>query len=269
MDPNLLSTISNLPEPVPVCGYQIMPFTPGQLVQHVLGMIRSRKGGWVLALNLDLVARGVRQPEYKALICKADITVADGHPLVWGMKKNGMQKTLFQRCTGSDLTQKLLHLVSPLDCAIIGGKDPRSALINEGLDPAAGWSIFDGMVKIEPGIADTLKPYIEDRHLVFVALGVPKQEQLIEILRPLYPETTFIGVGGSFEFLAGITNRAPVWMQDRGLEWLYRLASEPKRLWRRYLIEYVPGGIALLKDVRHYKKLNRNKMNGMKADSSD
>lgn len=57
-----------------------MPFTPGQLVQHVLGMIRSKKGGWVLALNLDLVARGVREPAYASLIRDADIIVADGHP---------------------------------------------------------------------------------------------------------------------------------------------------------------------------------------------
>ena len=261
--------MTSSPEPISVCGYTITPFTPGQLVQHILGMLRAKKGGWILALNLDLVARGVREPSYSALIKDADITVADGHPLVWAMKKNGSHDEVLQRCTGSDLTQKLLHIIPPLDCCIIGGKNPRQALINEGLDPAGGWSIFDGMVTIGPEIVESLKPYLEGRHLVFLALGVPKQEQLIQLLKPHYPETIFIGVGGSFEFLAGITNRAPQWMQDRGLEWLYRLASEPKRLWRRYLVEYVPGAIELLKDVRRNKKLRRKKSSNVQAETSE
>lgn len=242
--------------PIEVCGYRMAPVTPQSLLRHVLWMIQERQGGWVLALNLDLVARGVRDPEFAMLIRKAELSVADGHPLVWGMRKKDHHRQEVERATGSDLTQALLHQVQPSRTAIIGGKDPRAALRREGLDPEAGWHIFDGIVTFDPSFLEGLRRDLEGRTLVFVALGVPKQERLISALKETMPETTFIGVGGSFEFLAGLTHRAPVWMQKRGLEWFYRLCTEPRRLWKRYLIDYIPGAVALLRDVWSAKRGN-------------
>lgn len=249
-------SLSGDQQTIDVCGYALTPTTPIQLLQHVLWMIESKNGGWVLAINLDLVSRGVREPDYADLIRKADLSIADGYPLVWAMRRKSPIKVANERVTGSDLTQALLHLVDPSKTAIIGGKNPSLALEREGLAATDGWFIFDGIVKMDAdGIAD-LRSKIEGRSLVFVALGVPKQERLILALRETMPETTFIGVGGSFEFLAGLTSRAPKWMQRNGMEWLYRLCTEPRRLWRRYLIEYIPGAVLLWRDVRdHDRKL--------------
>lgn len=236
--------------PVDVCGYKIWPVTPESIIEHVLWQMANGAGSWILPLNLDLVARGRRDPEFSALIKQADITIADGSPLVWAAKKKQPSLREMQRVTGSDLTRNLILSVRPQDTAIIGGKNPRLALEKQGLDPRDDWFIFDGMVTIDDS---TIKRFVEElagRRLVFVALGVPKQEKLIRALRPRMPETTFIAVGGSFEFLAGLTNRAPEWMQRRGMEWVYRLGSEPRRLWRRYLVEYWPGATLLVKDVR-------------------
>jgi N-acetylglucosaminyldiphosphoundecaprenol N-acetyl-beta-D-mannosaminyltransferase len=82
--------------------------------------------------------------------------------------------------------------------------------------------------------------------IVYVGLGFPKQEHLIADLRPLFPRTWFLGVGVSISFVAGDVSRAPAWMQRTGLEWIHRLAQEPDRLARRYLVDGLPFAARLL-----------------------
>ena len=82
--------------------------------------------------------------------------------------------------------------------------------------------------------------------VVFVALGSPKQENLIRKLRRGMPQTWWIGVGVSFSFVCGDVRRAPRWMQRYGVEWVHRLTQEPKRLWKRYLVQGLPFAAALL-----------------------
>jgi N-acetylglucosaminyldiphosphoundecaprenol N-acetyl-beta-D-mannosaminyltransferase len=81
---------------------------------------------------------------------------------------------------------------------------------------------------------------------VFVGLGFPKQEFVIRRLRSEFPALWFVGCGASLTFAAGRISRAPSWMQRHGLEWLHRLAKEPRRLARRYLIEDAPYTLGLL-----------------------
>lgn len=82
--------------------------------------------------------------------------------------------------------------------------------------------------------------------LVFVGLGFPKQERVIARLRPRLPQTWFMGCGAAIGFVAGVHSRAPGWMQDSGLEWVHRLALEPRRLMRRYLVDDAPFALRLL-----------------------
>jgi N-acetylglucosaminyldiphosphoundecaprenol N-acetyl-beta-D-mannosaminyltransferase len=81
---------------------------------------------------------------------------------------------------------------------------------------------------------------------VLVALGCPKQERLIEVMRPQMPRAWFIGIGITFSFVAGEVHRAPMWMRGIGLEWVHRLMQEPGRLARRYLVDGLPFAIRLL-----------------------
>jgi N-acetylglucosaminyldiphosphoundecaprenol N-acetyl-beta-D-mannosaminyltransferase len=76
--------------------------------------------------------------------------------------------------------------------------------------------------------------------LLFVAFGAPKQDLWIRAHMERLGVPVCVGVGGSFDILAGRVNRAPLWMQNRGLEWLYRMMQEPRRLWRRYLVQDLP-----------------------------
>ncbi len=82
--------------------------------------------------------------------------------------------------------------------------------------------------------------------IVFIALGSPKQENLIQQIRSLLPKAWWLGVGISFSFLSGDVTRAPRWMQRLGIEWLHRLAQDPKRLFHRYVVVGVPFGTNML-----------------------
>jgi N-acetylglucosaminyldiphosphoundecaprenol N-acetyl-beta-D-mannosaminyltransferase len=86
--------------------------------------------------------------------------------------------------------------------------------------------------------------------IVFVGLGFPKQERLIAAMAPVLPGTWFVGCGAAIPFAAGAVRRAPKWMQQAGLEWAWRLASEPRRLFRRYLIQDLPFALRLLISAR-------------------
>jgi hypothetical protein len=94
-------------------------------------------------------------------------------------------------------------------------------------------------------------------HLLFVALGAPKQEYwMYEHARSLGVPIA-MGVGGSFEMVGGIVNRAPGWVQNMGIEWLYRLVREPRRLWRRYLIGNVQFGFIVLRQWLRLTQIKR------------
>ena len=90
-----------------------------------------------------------------------------------------------------------------------------------------------------------LQPLVVLTLFVFVALGCPKQERLIERIRPAAPRAWYLGVGISFSYLCGAVRRAPGWMRQSGLEWMYRLAQEPERLARRYLRNGIPFALRL------------------------
>ncbi len=220
---------------------------------EIKSWVINRERHWVVTLNLDYVARLTRDQDFKQLLQNADVFTADGAPVLWACRQLDSSFRKMVRTTGADLTPELLRMNDASSIAIVGGVDPKRALIKLGLNPCS-YFIFDGIVQFEDAWAKNLAVQIGKRNLVFVALGVPKQEQMISLLRPHLPDAVFVAVGGSFELIAGITKRAPVWMQRAGMEWLFRLAIEPRRLWRRYLVEYPAGAWALYKFVKAAKR---------------
>lgn len=244
-----------------VCGYKIAAVSQQELLDLLVRRVETGDGGWLLALNLDLLARGFRDPVFQALMLSADFTFADGMPLAKAAAKINPSARKAGRATGSDLTRDALLRVPGKNIAIIGGKKPQTAIENLGLN-TEDFFFYDGVVSLEPSDLDEWVKAISDRSLVFVALGAPKQEFVIQYLRSKMPHAVFVGVGGSFDFLAGVTKRAPLWMQRVGLEWLFRLVSEPRRLWRRYLVECPPAAVELWKETWRARKQSRGVVNG-------
>lgn len=215
--------------------------------------LRDARGGWIVTPNLDHMRRLARDDRLRASYSRADLAVADGMPLVWMAR---LQRTpLPCRVAGSDLISSL---------ASAAARDGHSIFLLGG-DPGTADGAAQELVRRFPGlrVAGTACPAHGFEHraedvdalaaqlaitrpdIVFVALGSPKQEALIERLRPILPNAWWLGVGISFSFVAGAVRRAPPWLQRSGLEWLHRMVQEPNRLLRRYLVDDLPFGIAM------------------------
>ncbi len=225
-----------------------------QCIIRIMDSLAAGQGGWLITANLDHLRRLVRDPQLACLYRQADLIVADGMPLVWASRLQGTP--LPQRVAGSTLVSKLaaIAMFRGFSIYLLGGApgtadDAAVALRTRypglriaGTDcPPMGFDRNEGQVR------QVLRRLREaDPDIIYVGLGSPKQERLIARVRDQLPTAWWMGVGISFSFLAGRIRRAPPWMQNHGLEWLHRLAQEPARLSRRYLMDDLPFAVGLL-----------------------
>lgn len=234
-----------------LCGFQV---SRGDLLGHLkalAGRVDHGEGAWLLTLNTEMLARSARDPAYRSLLGKADIITADGMPLVWASGVKFPQRPIPGRTTGVDLVDAMLRMDPVPRFAVIGGQKPMATIAQYGPRAIASCAfVFDGKVDLSASQLDFFCEALRSHEVrvVYIALGVPKQDQLAVQLRERMPQLVLMGVGGTFEILGPDGHRAPAWMQRNGLEWIYRLSKEPGRLWRRYLINYPRGVWALIKD---------------------
>jgi N-acetylglucosaminyldiphosphoundecaprenol N-acetyl-beta-D-mannosaminyltransferase len=205
-----------------------------------------------VTVNLDFVRIAEQDPDYKRVLNRADLAVADGMPLVW-LSRLG-RAALPERVAGIDLVEECCRLAarSGVPLFLLGA--------GPGVAEAAGHAL----VRRHPGlrIAGTFAPpfapptpegdaemvrlvQAAGRCVLFVAFGAPRQDQFISAHLRELDAAIAMGVGGSFDILAGTISRAPLWMQRSGLEWVWRLIKEPGRLWRRYLVRDLPFAVGL------------------------
>jgi N-acetylglucosaminyldiphosphoundecaprenol N-acetyl-beta-D-mannosaminyltransferase len=242
---------------VPTCevfGLNFASIRRVELEDLVVSSARHGRGGHIVTANLDILRRCSTDDEIRRLVSNADIIVADGAPVVWASRI--ARQPLPERVAGSDLIWTLVDAASAerLSVFLLGGS-PGSA--DGALDalrdripnlrvagshcPPLG---FEGVPEEIDEIIEMLTTTQPD--VVFVGLGFPKQEIVIERIRSAAPSAWFIGVGVSIDFASGQVRRAPSWMHNAGLEWLYRLYREPRKLASRYLIHGIPFAIRLL-----------------------
>jgi len=231
-----------------ICGFSISKASLPDILESLLSRIERKEGAWILTLNVEMLSKCARDGEYFSLVAKADIITADGMPLVWASRCKSRLCGIAGRTTGVDLVDAYLRLPQVPAYAIIGGQDPMAtlALYTPAAQKACRY-LFDGKVDLGNAQLDEFANALKERDVrtVFIALGVPKQDRLALQLRARLPHLVLMGIGGTFEILGPKGGRAPRWMQSIGLEWLYRLAREPRRLWRRYFLSY-PAGIGML-----------------------
>jgi N-acetylglucosaminyldiphosphoundecaprenol N-acetyl-beta-D-mannosaminyltransferase len=223
-------------------------------VDVIDGAIARAEGGWVLTPNLDILRRLSRDAEFARLCAGVTLRVADGMPLVWASRL--ARSPLPERVAGSDLIWSLCERAAARGYRVfLLGGDPGTAdeaasvlsgrypgLQLAGTEcPAFGFERDEGyLASLEARMA-AIAPDV-----VFVGLGSPKQERLIERLRKVTPAAWYLGIGVSFSFVCGDVRRAPPWMRVVGLEWAHRLVQEPGRLARRYLVDGLPFAAVLL-----------------------
>ncbi len=245
-------------------GVEIDALTQRGVIDRVMAQLTQCRGGWIVTVNLDHMRRCAKQPDYAAMVAQADIVVADGMPLVWAAKVQGTP--LPERVAGSDLVSSIAEAAAAYGKSLylLGGNPGTAAAAADVLRsrypaltivgthcPPFGFEHDDAEMNLIRDLLSEAQPDI-----VYVALGSPKQEQLIEKLRAHLPAAWWIGIGISFSFLAGEVKRAPKWMQKLGIEWVHRLLQEPGRLARRYLIEGIPFGMKLMSGAM-WKRLRK------------
>ena len=184
---------------------------------------------------------GVMQAQQNSNLLEAHRSAAmvtpDGMPLVWIGRGRGLPVS---RTCGPDLMERVLRDSegSGLTHYFYGGKAGVAQRLAEHFDGAViSGSETPPFRDLSDGEIERLARRIRDSaaDVVWIGLSTPRQELLMRQLAPLVP-ATLIGVGAAFDFHAGVVKRAPAWMQRCGLEWAFRLAREPRRLWRRYLV---------------------------------
>jgi N-acetylglucosaminyldiphosphoundecaprenol N-acetyl-beta-D-mannosaminyltransferase len=211
-------------------------------IDRIEALVQSGQGGAVFTPNVDHVVNAERLAGLREAYAQTALSVADGQPLVWASRLVG--QPLPERVPGSDLVPALLNRAAErkLRVYLLGGAPGvaeqcaehlrRKGVVVAGVDapyvPAEARPAED-----DPIIARVAAARPD---LVFVALGSPKQELFIHRARGRVPGAVWLGVGASLDFLIGRVQRAPVWMRDNGLEWLHRLAQEPRRLAWRYFV---------------------------------
>lgn len=239
-----------------VAGLEFDRLTEAQVVGHIIAGATSGRGGWVATPNIDFCRSARVMPQYRELIAGASLVVPDGMPLLWAARLLG--EPLPERVAGASLIFSLSEAAARVGCPLyfLGGAPgvPERAaeelsrrypgLKVAGADsPPLGFDTSpDGLERVRSEIARA----VPAPGIVFVGLGFPRQERVISSLAPHFPGAWFIGCGAAIPYAAGALPRAPRWMQRGGLEWLFRLISEPRRLFRRYVVNDMPFAIRLL-----------------------
>jgi N-acetylglucosaminyldiphosphoundecaprenol N-acetyl-beta-D-mannosaminyltransferase len=226
----------------PVLSIPIDAIGFGQAQTQVLIWGHARQSRYVVLANVHVVVTAAHKPAFGAVVAAADLVTPDGAPVAWMLRKLGHGGQ--ERVSGPDLTWALLGrcATESLPVYFFGSTPETLSLLAERIKvafPALSVVGFEAppfrAITAQEDAESVARINASGAGLVFVGLGCPKQEHWMLAHRGRI-NAVMLGVGAAFDFHAGTVSRAPVWMREHGLEWLHRLASEPRRLWRRYLV---------------------------------
>jgi len=241
-----------------ILGVAIDRVTMAQALDRAEALMGGSRPAQLLTPNVDHLMRCRRDPLLRAAYEAGELVVADGMPLVWAARYLGTP--LPERVAGSDLTPLLcgraaeggypVFLMGGLPGAAEGAARVLRArhpdLLLAGVEcPPIG---FERDAALERALLDRIRT--SRPALLVVALGSPKQEVWIHRHKERLGVPLSIGVGATLDFMAGLVRRAPRLFQKTGLEWFWRLLTEPRRLWRRYLVDDLPFFWHVLREKR-------------------
>jgi N-acetylglucosaminyldiphosphoundecaprenol N-acetyl-beta-D-mannosaminyltransferase len=198
----------------------------------------------IATVNADFVVNSLHDPELRRILQEADMATADGMPLVWASRLLG--GAVPGRVTGADLVPALAERAAAKGYSIyfLGARPGVAAQAAEILTARYPGLKVAGVYSPPPASVLEMDRAVFERvaaarpDILLVAFGNPKQEKWIRMYAPELRVPVCIGIGGTLDMIVGVTKRAPLWMQRVGLEWLYRLAQEPRRLLKRYTHDF-------------------------------
>ncbi|HLU28799.1 MAG TPA: WecB/TagA/CpsF family glycosyltransferase [Glycomyces sp.] len=228
---------------VDVLGVGVSTIDQGMALDEVTRWIEAGERHYVCVTGVHGVMESQRDPELKAIHNASGLTTPDGMPMVWAGRRAGAE--WMDRVYGPDLMLNVLGRAAERGWSsfLYGGKDGVPELLARKLaERIPGVTIAGAYSPPFRPLTEAEDAEIVDRindsgaQLVWVGLSTPKQERWMAAHRDRLTAPALFGVGAAFDFHAGLVPQAPSWMQRRGLEWFYRLTKEPRRLWRRYLV---------------------------------
>lgn len=224
---------------------EIDNITMNEAIDRAEELIIKKKPSYVVTPNVDHIVKLENDKEFQEVYKYADLILTDGMPLIWISKIKG--NPIKEKISGSDFFPKLCERAAKKGYSIflLGAAEgvATKAAKNlkekyEGLNivgtypPSYGFEKKDDEIKMIIEMVNKAKPDI-----LAVGLGAPKQEKFLHKYRNDLNVPISLAIGASIDFEAGNINRAPKWMQNCGLEWFYRLCKEPKRMFKRYLVD--------------------------------
>ncbi|NER93692.1 MAG: WecB/TagA/CpsF family glycosyltransferase [Symploca sp. SIO1B1] len=225
------------PEQFPVLGLPVHLLD--DYPRWLISRLQQGQGAQVVTLNAEMAMQAEQNSDLAKVLQQAELVIPDGAGIVLYLRLQGRRQ---QRSPGIELATALLQQAGEWgdSCPVFfyGGApevvNKAAKVWQEQLPKLAIAGIWDGY--LSPEAQAQLQATLQEQQpkLILVGLGVPRQELWIAQNRHLCPQATWIGVGGSFDIWAGVKTRAPAWMQQMNLEWLYRLYQEPWR-WRRMM----------------------------------
>jgi N-acetylglucosaminyldiphosphoundecaprenol N-acetyl-beta-D-mannosaminyltransferase len=253
------------PRTVPVLDVPLALTDYERVLDWIESMIEARERGYVCVCNVHTVMASQEDPELRSALLASAMNVPDGQPLVWAINSLGHSlagrvygpELMSRSCARSAVTSRRLYLY--------GGRN-QGALVqlalnlrqrNPGVKIVGGYSPPHRLLteEEEAAVAEEINRSRAD--VVWVGIGVPKQEKWMARMRQRLDAPVLVGVGAAFDFHAGLVPQAPNWIQEAGLEWAYRLAHEPRRLWRRYM-RYNPRFLSAFgRQLARYRQAQR------------
>jgi N-acetylglucosaminyldiphosphoundecaprenol N-acetyl-beta-D-mannosaminyltransferase len=248
--PNLIPGPTPPPR-VEVVGIPLAVSDYDEVVRWMGAMIEADARGYLTAAAVNLVMSAREDTQTLEAVLGATLAVPDGMPLVWALRALGHGRAT--RVYGPDLMLSFCAKAAAegIPMYLYGGRDKTAlALLEERLhERFPGLCIVGGhsppFRALTPREEEQVAADIDasGARVVWVGIGQPKQELWMHRMRPRLQAPLLVGVGAAFDFHAGLLAQAPGWMQRSGLEWIYRLVREPRRLWRRYA-RYNPRFVA-------------------------
>jgi N-acetylglucosaminyldiphosphoundecaprenol N-acetyl-beta-D-mannosaminyltransferase len=232
--------------------------TFAEAIDAIDALVTSGRGGTVFTPNVDHVVQAEEDERLRDAYDGVALSLVDGMPVLWASRLMGTP--LPEKVSGSDLVEPLLvraaargwrvFFLGGLPGAAEGARDLLVARI-PGLQ-IVGVSSPRIDVNGDPSANDAVVEMLREARadLVLVALGAPKQELFSHAIAERVRPAVLIGIGGTLDFISGKIRRAPSWMSSSGLEWLYRLAQEPRRMWKRYLVRDPKFLLIILRELR-------------------
>lgn len=235
-----------------VAGLQLDICDEGDAVRIIVDAFEGGVGGRVVTPNLDILQQVTHSPWLRELVDGADLSLADGMPLVWASRVAG--RRLPGRVAGANLGPRLAYeaMRRGWSVLLVGGSPgvaERAATVLRASVPTGRVGAYFPPYGFDLSEKETKAIFQEvsrwDPCICLVGLGFPRQDALARDLHEQFQSSVFLGVGGAIGLLAGETRRAPSWAQTMGVEWTWRLAQEPRRLAGRYIVRGLPCAAAL------------------------